>query len=393
MTASFSRLFEPVEIGGLPLASRFVMPGMQRGWCRDGIPSPSMAEYYAERVAGGNGLVISESCAVDDASATLQPLAAGMTARTQRAWGECIDAVRREGGRMLIQLWHEGALRNDSDGLAISPSGLVRSDMPNGRAATRDELERIKAAFVRSAAIAIEAGADGVEIHAAHGYLLDQFLWSSTNQRQDGYGGDAMADRVRFPAEVVAAVREELGRGPLLSFRFSQWKVVDYDAVTATTPEELQTMVVALRQAGVDAFHVSTRWFHRPAWPGRDPRLGLSGWVKQFVDVPVIAVGGVGADTDVSDAAGRWTDAGVAAQRSARELAARLEHGDFDLVAVGRANIGDSHWTRKLRDGRFDEIRPFVRSDVAELENGWDTELVVEAQRRLRDSRSARLDA
>jgi 2,4-dienoyl-CoA reductase-like NADH-dependent reductase (Old Yellow Enzyme family) len=193
-----------------------------------------------------------------------------------------------------------------------------------------------------------------------------------------------MASRVRFPAEVVSAVRERVGRGPLMSFRFSQWKVVDYDAVMVSTPEELEMMLAALRHAGVDVFHASTRWFHRPAWPDRDAELGLSGWVKRLGGLPVIAVGGVGADTDVSDVAGRWTDAGAAAQRSARELASRLRRGDFDLVAVGRANIGDPDWTRKLKEGRFDEIRPFVRSDVAELEDGWDTDIVVQALQRLR---------
>src|SRR5581483_1547378 len=179
----------------------------------------------------------------------------------------------------------------------LSPSGLAHAKRANGRAATGQELIDIREGFVRSALLAKAAGFDGVEVHAAHGYLLDQFLWAETNRRTDGYGGPDIRDRVRFPAEIVAAVRAELGPRPVVGLRFSQWKEVNFDARVAETPDELKLMLDALRAAGADYFHASARRFWTPEWPGSD--LGIAGWTKSLTDRPVIAVGSVGLDIDV----------------------------------------------------------------------------------------------
>src|SRR5690348_6371178 len=178
------------------------MPGMQRMWCDNGTPLPRLADYYRERVEGGVGLIITESCAVDHPSATQTPMFCRINNATQSAWERCFNAVNRAGGRMLMQLWHEGAARREGGpGLILSPAGLVHAGKPNGRAATLADLESIRDAFVRGAIVAREIGAAGVEVHACHGYLLDQFLWGDTNRREDGYGGDDIRARVRFPAE------------------------------------------------------------------------------------------------------------------------------------------------------------------------------------------------
>jgi 2,4-dienoyl-CoA reductase-like NADH-dependent reductase (Old Yellow Enzyme family) len=370
-----SPLFTAFNLGKLKLRNRFVMPAMQRGMCDDGAPKPELAAYYARRAEGGVPLIIGESAAVDHPSATVQPNASWLTARTAGAWARCVDAVREAGGAMLLQLWHEGALRND--GQALSPSGRVHPGKSNGRAMTLEEMKAIREGFVRSACIAREIGAAGVEVHCAHGYLLDQFLWHGSNLREDGYGGSDIADRVRFPAEIVSAIRHECGPDFLISLRFSQWKEVDYGAKVAGDLGELQRMVTILQDAGVDVLHCSTRRFWEAEWAG-DGR-NLAGWVKALSGLPTITVGSVGLDTDVMTTFIEAKDPGARVTEAIADLEARLKEGEFDLVAVGRALIGDPDFVRKLENCDYAAIRTFARADLGTLE--WDTSIVEEAHR------------
>ena len=362
-------LLQPLEIGRLRLRNRFVLPGMQRAWTVDGAPTERMREYYRQRALGGTALVITEACAVDHPSATSNSLFGWLTAGTAGAWASCVDAVHSAGGAMFLQLWHQGAV--DTGGadegsafVALSPSGLAHPDKPFGRAASAADLAAIRQAFVRSAVYARETGADGVEIHACHGYLLDQFLWPATNRRTDRYGGAAMSRRAAFPAEVIAAVREATGPDFTISVRISQWKELDYEAKIATSPGELGQLVSILRSAGADLFHVSTRRFWTPEWDGSD--LGLAGWVKSFTDAPVIAVGSVGLDVDVM-ATLEGEEARPTGNSRIEDLIRRFRRGDFDLVSVGRSQIGDPDWVAKVRDDRIGDIRPFRRADIAFL--------------------------
>jgi len=361
-----SPLLQPLRVGQLLLKNRFVMPGMQRGWCVDGAPDHRYREYYRRRAEGGTALVVAEACAVDHPSAASNDFFARLDAGTENAWRECVDAVRQAGGRMFLQLWHQGAVDTGGrdgkpDFVALSPSGLAHPGEQFGRAATLAELTEIKQAFARGAAAAMEIGADGVEVHACHGYLLDQFLWAETNRRDDKYGGTALADRATFPAEVVQAVREATSPDFPVSVRFSQWKEADYEAKITTDPEELRQLVEILRSAGADMFHASTRRFWTPEWEGSD--LGLAGWVKSFTDAPVIAVGSVGLDVDVM-ATLTGSEAQPTGASRIEDLVRRFRRGDFDLVSIGRSLIGDPDWVAKMSDGRGAEVRPFVRADL-----------------------------
>jgi len=359
-------LLQPLRVGQLLLKNRFVMPGMQRGWCVDGAPDHRYREYYRRRAEGGTALVIAEACAVDHPSAASNDFFARLDDGTVSAWRDCVDAVHQAGGRMFLQLWHQGAVdtggRADKpDFVALSPSGLAHPDTVFGRPASAAELTEIRRAFARGAAAAKDIGADGVEVHACHGYLLDQFLWPEINLRTDRYGGAALADRATFPAEVVQAVREATGPDFPVSVRISQWKEADYEAKITTDPEELRQLIEILRSAGADLFHVSTRRFWTPEWAGSD--LGLAGWVKSFTDATVIAVGSVGLDVDVMATLTGEEARPTGASRIA-DLVRRFERGDFDLVSVGRSLIGDPDWVAKMRDGRGAEIRPFRRADL-----------------------------
>ncbi|MXO73514.1 oxidoreductase [Alteraurantiacibacter buctensis] len=372
MTPDPAILFTPLTIGRTTLRNRWVMPAMQRGMCEGGAPTAELAAYYARRAQGGVALVIGESAAIDHPSATVQPTAARLTQATRDGWARCVDGVRAAGGEMLLQLWHEGAMR--TDGEALSPSGLAHPGKPSGRAATQEELAEICDGFVRSALIAQSIGAAGVEVHAAHGYFLDQFLWHGTNVRQDGYGGPDMAQRARFPAEIVAAIRAECGPDFLISLRFSQWKEVDFAARVAPAPEDLATLATLLRDAGADVLHASTRRFWEPEWAG-DPR-NLAGWTRAC-GLPVITVGSVGLDTDVMDVFMRGVDPGPRVAQAVDELAAGMAAGHYDMVAVGRALIGDADFVAKVADGNYGAIRTFRRDDLGKLE--WDLSIVEEA--------------
>lgn len=368
-----SPLFTPFRLGHLELANRFVMPAMQRGMCDQGRPKPELAQYYARRAEGGVPLIIGESSAIDHPSATAQPNSSWLTPATADAWARCVGAVRNAGGHMLLQLWHEGAVRND--GNALSPSGRVHPGKANGRAMTLEEMKAIGEGFVRSACVARDIGASGIEVHCAHGYLLDQFLWQGSNVREDGYGGPDIADRVRFPAEIVSAIRHECGPHFLISLRFSQWKEVDYGAKVAANPDELERMVTILREAGVDVLHCSTRRFWEPEWAGDGKNL--AGWVKALSGLPTITVGSVGLDTDVMTTFIEARDPSPRVAEAVADLETRMAAGEFDLVAVGRALIGDPDFVEKLANRDHDAIRLFTRADLGALE--WDTSIVEEA--------------
>ncbi|HEV2364744.1 MAG TPA: 12-oxophytodienoate reductase [Caulobacteraceae bacterium] len=361
-------MFTPFELAGMTLRNRFVMPAMQRELAPDGVPSPEMAEHYRRRVEGGVSLVIGEATAIDHPTATQYTKYARFTGPALDGWRRVLEAVKGEGGRLFLQLWHQGAVRAQGVGpfpevASVSPSGLRQSGEPNGRQMTRRDMAEIRQAFVDAAGLARELGFDGVELHAAHGYLLDQFLWSETNQRRDEYGGDHIA-RTRYPSEVVSAVRAQVGEGFPISVRISQWKERKFEARIAQTPDELRDILGAFRTAGVDLFHASTRRFWESEFDGSD--RGFAGWVRALGGLPVITVGSVGLDNDIMSSLYGERAASSGATGVA-ELVRRFNLGEFDLVAVGRAILSDPDWVTKVRDHRYRELRPFTKEDLSFL--------------------------
>lgn len=360
-------LFTPLQIRGLTLRNRFVMPAMQRGFMEDGAPSKRMVEYLRRCAAGGVGLVICESTSPDHPSGYWAPIIGRLDAGTLPAWKQAIDAVRGEDARVFIQLWHPGVMRKVAEHhpLArfptLSPSGLIQTNRPHGRAMSASDLEELRSAYVRAALDARQLGADGVEIHAAHGYLMDQFLWSETNQRDDVYGGATLAQRARYPAEVVAAIRAAVGADFPLSLRFSQFKEVDYGATVAGSPDELRDFVQLMRSAGIDMFNVSSRRYARPEWPASShPDWSIADWTRSFAGAPVMTTGSVGLNVEMF--ANLFDDKDpddTPVERDLLELARRVQQGRVDLVGVGRMHIANHDFVNKVREGRFGEIALF----------------------------------
>jgi 2,4-dienoyl-CoA reductase-like NADH-dependent reductase (Old Yellow Enzyme family) len=353
-----SPLFAPVSVAGLKLRNRLAMAPMTRRFSPDGIPGPDVAAYYARR-APSLGLLITEGTFVDESAGPMSDVPRFFGEAPLAGWRRVAEAVHAAGGAIFPQLWHIGLRPPGSgpypDAPVISPSGVNGSGESVGQPATLAQLAALTERYARAAAAARDAGFDGVELHGAHGYLLDQFHWPVTNRRTDACGG-GIAGRVRFSAEVVAAVRASVGPDFPVSFRFSQWKGGHYAARIADSPADLEAFLTPLAAAGVSIFHASTRRYWLPAFDG-DPRT-LAGWTRHLTGLPVIAVGSVGV------ASARFADAAEETQPSLSlaPLLALLERGEFDLVGLARASLADPEWAAKVADGRPAEITPYVKS-------------------------------
>lgn len=362
-------LFSPVSVAGLKLRNRLVMAPMTRQFSPGGIPGDDVAAYYGRRAAS-LGLLITEGTYVDEGSGGSTRVPRFFGEAPLAGWRKVADAVHAEGGAIFPQLWHIGAARKPGSGPfpdapVISPSGVNTAGAMVGEPATPRQLEATAASYARAAAAARDAGFDGVEVHGAHGYLLDQFHWPHTNRRTDAYGGD-IRGRVRFSYEVAAAVREAVGPDFPVAFRFSQWKGGHYDARIAEDPSELAAFLAPLTDAGVSMFHVSTRRYWLPAFDG-DSRT-LAGWTRQLTGLPVIAVGSVGvAAPFLGVSEDGKTAASPQPSLTLAPLVDLLNRGEFDLVAVGRAVLADPYWAAKVAESRLSEIRPYDKSADARL--------------------------
>ncbi|MFF3512622.1 NADH:flavin oxidoreductase [Streptomyces sp. NPDC002573] len=360
-------LSRPITLNGLTVPNRIAMAPMTRMFSTDGVPGEDVSAYYARRAAAGVGLIVTEGTYVGHASAGQSSRVPRFHGEEQLAgWAKVAEAVHAAGGTIVPQLWHVGMVREEgrppfADAPAVGPSGLrIGATEATGKAMDRADLDAVIGAFAQAAADAERIGFDGVEIHGAHGYLVDQFLWEGTNRRADAYGGDPVA-RTKFGAEVVAAVREAVSPEFPVIFRYSQWKQDAYDARLAETPEELEAILTPLAAAGVDVFHASTRRYWLPEFDGSD--LNLAGWTKKLTGKQVITVGSVGLDGDFINA----FQGDGAPVKAIDNLLDRLEAEEFDMVAVGRALLQDPEWAAKVLAGRFDELESYDAAAVQTL--------------------------
>jgi len=219
-----------------------------------------------------------------------------------------------------------------------------------GVAMTEEDIADTIAAFARGAEKAQEMGFDAIEIHAAHGFLLDEFFWEATNKRTDQWGGKTLNERTRLAVEVIRSVRSVLNEETPLFIRISQWKEQDYNAKLATSPQQLQAWLGPLAEAGVDVFDCSQLRYWEPEFPNSD--LNFAGWVKKLTGKPTITVGSIGLDSDVME----FLEGKAANYRSVEELLRRFERGDFDLVAVGRTMLADPEWIIRIHNGCAGEM-------------------------------------
>jgi len=372
----FSGLFSPFQLGRHTLPNRIIFPPMGLEVCEGGVPSEEAADYYAARAAGGASLVITEGVYIDHPSSGDNPLLGRFYGEDAFAgWKMVADRVHAAGGLTVPELWHVGLVFRGPDVMTggdlafrpdlgqVSPSGYIAPGKQVSEPMTQAQIDEVIASYARGTAKAVELGFDGIELHGAHGYIIDQFFWKALNHRTDRYGGSARA-RGQFAAEVVQACREHLEPGMPLILRISQWKMVEYTARMADTPQELEELLAPVVEAGVDLFDCSQRRFWEPCFDdGSD--LNVAGWVKKVTGVPTMTVGSIGLDCDLLASLGEGRTAELNLE-SLDELMRRFDRGDFDLVGVGRAMIAEPEWPKIVQRGALDQLKPFSTNSLAD---------------------------
>ena len=371
----FEPLFTPFELGKFTLPNRIVFPPMGLEVCEGGVPSDEAANYYARRAAGGASLVVTEGVYIDHPSSGDNPLLGRFHGEDAfEGWRNVAAKVHEAGGICVPELWHVGLIYRGPDVLAggelafrpelgqVSPSGYIEPGKQVCDGMTQAQIHALIEAYARGARKAVELGFDGVELHGAHGYVIDQFLWKSLNHRTDRYGGIPQK-RGQFAAEVVQACREQLKPGMPIIMRISNWKMVDYGARLADTPQELEQLLAPIVDAGVELFDCSQRRFWEPCFEGSD--MNLAGWVKKVTGVPTCTIGSIGLDADFLTSLGEGKTAELELSRL-DDLMRRFDRGDFDLIAVGRAMIAEPDWPKLVRNSSFDQLKPFSASVMAD---------------------------
>jgi 2,4-dienoyl-CoA reductase-like NADH-dependent reductase (Old Yellow Enzyme family) len=360
-------LFEPFALGSLTIPNRIVMAPMTRQFSPGRVPGEDVAAYYAARAAGGTGLIITEGVTLEDpASAPSDRVPALAGEPTLEGWRRVVEAVHGHGALIFPQLWDVGVLRKAEESGAPeaptrSPSGILLPGKQRGEVMSDAQIADAIDGFARAAARAVRVGFDGVELHGAHGYLIDQFFWGGTNARDDRWGGDAM-DRTRFAVEVIRAVRAAVGPDVPVVLRWSQWKQQDYGVKLAPTSEALEAFLAPLTDAGVDVYHCSTRRYWEPEFEGSP--LNLAGWTKKLTGLPTITVGSIGLTTDFVSTYASDETIGT---RGLDDLVERIRAGEFDLAAVGRALIANPDWAERVRTGHFEDLAEYDRAQLAKL--------------------------
>lgn len=366
-----SPLLSPVRLKDLVLRNRLVVAPMTRiSASDDGVPTDRMISYYSRFAQGGFALVVTEGIYTDCAYAQGYLNQPGLTDIAQaRGWRSIVDAVHAHGGLIFGQLMHAGGLsqgnrfRKDTVGpSAVRPKGtqmeFYRGDgqylIP--RPMQHEDFAVAIDGFARAARYAVDvAGFDGIEIHGANGYLLDQFLTSYTNLRKDQWGG-SIGQRLRLILEVVRAVRREIGSASSLGVRISQGKVNDFEHKWPEREAGAAVVFSALASEGLDFVHITEFEAWKPAFDGKGPTL-VELARKYAPDLKVIANGSL--------------------HEPERALAV-LQSG-ADLVALGRGALANPDWPRRVAQGsglrRFDqsllkptaEIKDFEASLLGEV--------------------------
>lgn len=342
------RVFEPFKIGTMELKNRIVMPPMGTNFAaEDGSVTERLKNYYVERAKGGVGLIIVEGAYVEPrGKGSVRQLGVDHDNKIPRL-RELSAAVHAGGAKVALQLFHGGrqSLSSMIGTQPVSASDVYcRLTREAPRALTVEEIKVVVEAFVEAARRAKEARFDGVEIHGAHGYLINQFLSPLTNKRTDQYGGDVKA-RTRFLLEILERIREKVGSGYTVLCRINGDDYIE----GGITLDEAKGIAKMLEADGVDALHISGGIFDSPVpvttAPMAVPRghmVHLAAEIKGVVNVPVITVGRIN-DPELAE-----------------EI---LQQGKADLVSMGRALLADPHLPKKAAAGALDEINRCTACD------------------------------
>jgi 2,4-dienoyl-CoA reductase (NADPH2) len=326
---AYPHLFRPLDLGFVTLPNRILMGSMHTGLEARPDGMERLAAFYAERARGGAALIVTGGFSPNDAG-ELGPHRAQLSTKADAERHRIIPrAVHEAGGRIALQVLHSGRYGYHKG--IVAPSAVKSGINPNAPREMRpDEIEATIAAFAASAALAREAGYDGIEVMGSEGYLLSQFLAPRVNQRRDGWGG-SLENRMRFPVEVVRASRVAAGEDFIILYRISALELVE----GGLSAEEIATLAAAVEKAGATLLNTGIGWHEArvPTISQAVPRGGFA-WtarnLKQAVKIPVIASNRINAPETAE---------------------AILARGDADMVSLARAFLADEAFAAKAKAG------------------------------------------
>ena len=340
------------------------MAPMTRNQSPGGIPTQKVIAYYSRRAKAEVGLIITEGIEVSHKASSAYPNVPRLDSNeAKEAWKKVVEEIKNNNGAVIAQLWHCGGFRK----LGMQPnpevpghtaSGLVKPGKKVAHEMTLDDIKETIDAYASDAKICEEIGFDGVEIHGAHGYLIDNFFWSGTNIREDEYGG-TIQNRSQFVSDIIKSVRENVSENFIVGLRFSQWKQHDFEAKLASNPEELKMILTLPVESGLDYLHSSMRRFWESEFEGSNENLAY--WTKKITKIPTIGVGSVGLDSDFIDMTA------PAKPTSIDKAIDDITNDKYDLIAVGRALLSDHEWVLKMKEGRVNDVIPYTKDALLNL--------------------------
>jgi len=357
-------IFDKYTLKKTQLRNRIVMAPMTRNMSPGGVPTQDVINYYERRARANVGLIITEGIEISHDASSAYPNVPRLDSDASiDAWKTLVNGIKINDGAVIGQLWHCGGFRKP--GMGPNPkvpghtaSGLTRPGKNVAHAMSINDINETIDAYAEDARICEKIGFDGIEIHGAHGYLIDNFLWEGTNQREDAYGG-SIEKRAKFASEIIKAVRAKVSKDFIVGFRFSQWKQQDYTARLAQDVEELTSMLKEPIDSGLDYLHSSMRRYWESEF--KENNNNLAYWTQKISKLPTISVGSVGLDSDFTDMTAPAEVSGI------EKVIEDISSSKYDLVAVGRALLADHEWALKMEEGRLSEIKPYTSNTLKEF--------------------------
>ncbi len=357
-------LFDEYKLKNLTLRNRILMAPMTRNQSPGGIPTDEVVSYYSRRAKAEVGMIITEGIEVSHKASSAYPNVPRLdSADAREGWKKVIAGIKNNNGAVIAQLWHCGGFRKlgmqpEPEVPGYTASGLVAPGKKVAYEMTLEDIKETIDAYASDAKICQNLGFDGVEIHGAHGYLIDNFLWSGTNIRDDLYGG-SIEKRSNFVSDIIKAVRENVDDEFIVGLRFSQWKQHDFEAKLAANPDDLKKVLLPPIKAGLDYLHSSMRRFWESEFENSEENLAY--WTKKISNIPTIGVGSVGLDSDFIDMTA------PANPQSIDKVMEDISNGKYDLIAIGRALLSDHEWVIKMKEGRLGDIIPYTKEALMNL--------------------------
>lgn len=334
------KILEPITINGMTLRNRMIVSAMVTGYANpDGSASEKYIAYHEAKAKGGWGLIITEDYIINPTAGASAPLPALYDDSQIESHRALTARVHAAGGAIAAQIYHAG--RETTSAVTgeqpVAPSAIVDPSMPEQpRALTLEEIETLENQFAAAAYRVKQAGFDAVEIHGAHGYLVNQFVSPFSNKRTDRYGGN-LRNRARFALNIVKKIRERVGAEFPIIYRMSVQEYVE----GGLPLEEAKAFAQMLEAASVDMIHCSQGVYGSiaavvpPFGVTRGAFVENAAAVKSVVNIPVSAVGRIN-DPDLAEAI--------------------LDSGKADLVTMARASLADPEMPNKVREERYDDI-------------------------------------